>query len=290
MQFIKHLKPIRELMYKYHAKRQATNAFRNPDNPPVLIYQMGKVGSMTVYNALENSSVKNAILHIHFLSPDLQTHRNTFKQSNVYPLPHHIYLGEAIQREIRRLKKPRIKIISLLRDPIAFVLSDIFQNPHFTKESVGTKSGLIDPQKALKYLEQELRISDTFAYVYEWFDREIKHMFDIDVLSDPFAKDSGVQVYYKNKVKLLLIRLENLTEKGPKAIQSFLDLDNPLLLKARNERADLNNSDAYKEVKNKICLNRTLCEEIYSSKFVQHFYDQPMIDSFIAKWSKCGIF
>jgi len=45
--------------------------FRNFNtNPPILIYQMGKVGSTTILKSLKNAQIQNPVYHIHFLSSD----------------------------------------------------------------------------------------------------------------------------------------------------------------------------------------------------------------------------
>ncbi len=36
--------------------------------PPILIYTMGKVGSMTVYQSLKEAKLGNPVYHIHFLT------------------------------------------------------------------------------------------------------------------------------------------------------------------------------------------------------------------------------
>ena len=39
-------------------------------NPPIIVYQMGKVGSSTVYRSLVNSYLKNPVYQVHFLSDE----------------------------------------------------------------------------------------------------------------------------------------------------------------------------------------------------------------------------
>lgn len=37
---------------------------------PILVYQMGKVGSSTIVNTLKSSNINNPVYHIHFLSSE----------------------------------------------------------------------------------------------------------------------------------------------------------------------------------------------------------------------------
>jgi hypothetical protein len=280
------LKLIQASRNKKDAWRQAELAFSDPATPPILIYQMGKVASSTVYKSLAEASLTNSILQIHFLSNDLPEHRETIKEAGIDPPPFHIFLGEALSEAISKHPASPINIISLVRDPVAFVVSDIFQNPYFASESIKTDEGKIDPVKALDYIERELRKPETFSYVYEWFDRELKTVFGIDVFARPFPTEDGYGVYSNGKVRALVIRLEDLSERGPKAMQEFLSLKEPLVLKQSNVRAETEEADTYREVMGKLSLSPSLCREIYSSSFVKHFYNEELISKFISKWTK----
>ena len=284
--FIRRLKPLQALQMKIKAELEVTRAFSRLDTPPILVYQMGKVGSSTVHKSLMCSALPNPLLHLHFLSKDLSKHRETHKKAGIYPPPYHIYLGESVRKALDRSPNWPCKIISLLRDPIAFVVSDLFENPHFARESLKADENAIDPEKALKYLDWELCKPNTFNYVNEWFDRELKQVFDIDVFAEPFPVDVGYAVYCKARVEALVIRLEDLSQKGPKAISEFLRLDEPLILEQSNVRNDSKGAKAYQHVLNKICLSPSLCGKIYSSRFVKHFYDETMVKQFISKWTQ----
>ncbi len=39
-------------------------------HPPILIYQMGKVGSNTVHKTLLASGIQNPVFHVHFLTKE----------------------------------------------------------------------------------------------------------------------------------------------------------------------------------------------------------------------------
>jgi len=283
---MKQIKLLRAVAFTLKAKREATSALSNPDSPPPIIYQMGKVGSSTVYKSLMNTSLSKPILHLHFLSQDLSKHRHTLKQAGVYPPPYHIYLGEATRKLLNRHQDVPIKIISLVRDPIACLISDIFQNPYFAEESILTDTGLIDSQKASRYIDRNLSDPNAFTYIFEWFNRELKTVFGIDVFAEPFSLETGHTVYSKANVEVLVIRLEDLSEKGPKAISDFLGLGDPLILEQSNIRDNSKEKGAYLEVLENLSLSPSLCKEIYSSKFVKNFYSETMISEFILKWAK----
>jgi hypothetical protein len=193
-------------------------------------------------------------------------------------------LGEATRKLLNRNQGFPVKIISLVRDPVALIVSGIFQNPYFAGELAQTDLGSIDPQKASEYIAHKLSDPNTFAYVYGWFDRELRTVFGIDVFASPFPSETGYAVYSKGNVEALVIRLEDLSEKGPNTISDFLGLGEPLVLKKSNVRASSNAKGVYQQVKEHVSLSLSLCKTIYSSKFVTHFYNEAMIDKFTSNW------
>lgn len=268
------------------ARHEAWRALATPDVPPILVYQMGKVGSSTVYDSLVNRSLPNSILHIHFLSDSLPEYKSAHEQAGVFPAPYHLLLGEALRKMLGKKRDAPVKIISLVRDPVAVVISSLFENTYFNKTLCQADSADIDPQKAIDHLHIYFQAPDCFRYIDEWFDRELKSVFDIDVFTVPFPVEKGYATYRNKGVEALVIRLEDLTEKGPEAIAGFLGLDDPLDMQQKNVRAEVRQSDSYKSVLKSICLGQDLCREIYSSRFVKHFYSDEMIAGFISRWCK----
>jgi len=246
---------------------------------------MGKVGSSSVFQSLRNTSCGKSVLSVHFLSPELTEIKKYHKGAGIDPAPYHIYLGEAIRKILKKDTDRSCKIITIVRDPIAIVISDLFQNPYFADESLSQDGVNFSFDKVISYLERKLLDATTFSYIYEWFDRELKRIFDIDVFALPFPKEIGYAFYKKQNTEVLLIRLEDLSRNGPQIIQNFLNLKEPFEIKSSHVRSDLEEGELYSKVKRSIKLDLTLCRNIYSSDFVNHFYSDPMIEQFIAKWS-----
>ena len=87
--------------------------------------------------------------------------------------------------------------------------------------------------------------------------------FDIDVFAKPFPKDVGYTSYNKAEAEALVIRLEDLSQKGSIAISDFLGLDELIDLKKANIGNESKNAKAYKQVLRKIRLSQSLCRKIY---------------------------
>jgi hypothetical protein len=284
--FMNLVSPIISFKKRIRSIYEADSAFKNRDIPPIIVYTMGKVGSSTVYNSLLAAPLVNPVLQVHFISKDLSKNRQYHKRARIYPPPYGIYLGEAIQKKIEKDKGFPIKIISLVRDPIALIISDLFQNPHFHKEILYRKSGTIDAHKATKYLDLKLNDQRTFTYINEWFDRELRSVFGIDVFSVPFQKESGYSQYSKDNIEVIVIRLEDLSRVGHEVISDFIGITPPLTLVDSNIRANTKTKNEYSDVVKSVSLDINVCRKIYSSEFVKHFYDDKMIDHFIYRWCK----
>lgn len=270
---------------------EARRAFFHSERPLILVYQMGKVGSSTVYNSLRDMGLPNSIHHVHFLSVDLLKYRKAHERAGIFPAPYHMFMGEALRKNIGKRRGFPVKIISMVRDPIALVVSALFENTHLYKELSVPDDREIDPHIAINLLENFFNDPDNFSYVYEWFDKELKEVFDIDVFATPFPIDTGYAYYTKNNVSALVIRTENLSINGAVAIANFLNLKKPLDLQPRNVRsAGGGKAEAYQKVLSKLCINQELCRKIYASRFVRHFYTDEMIDEFIVKWTKADSF
>lgn len=279
------LEKMSTLAMRTHARLFTEYAFSKSQYPPIFVYQMGKVASTTVCTSLNQARVKNSVFHLHFLSDDLPRHIATHKNAGFRVVPYHLILGTAVRKALLKHRDTTCKIISLTRDPIAFVISNIFQNPKLVKADIENDFGEVSAEKVGDYLNRRLSVPDEFSYQDNWFDREIKKVFGIDVFEQPFASDVGYQTYVGDSAELLLIRLEDLSSKGGRAIAEFLGLSQPLELMQRNVRSSAKGSSEYEALLKNFHLDRRLCREIYSRKLVRHFYNDEMIEGFISKWT-----
>jgi hypothetical protein len=265
------------------ARLEAKMAFRQSREAPILVYQMGKVGSTTVFESLREAGLPNPILHVHAISDDVLKYREAHLHAGAGN-PYHLDLGEAIGKELERGVAKRCKIISLVRDPIAVEVSGLFEVPQFAPEEVQGPRGL-DPAKAAAYLEASLARPGALDYVFGWFDREIKRIFGIDVFAVPFPKERGAETYSGATADLLLLRLEDLDRVGSSAIRDFLALGGPFTLAPANVRADKPEAAAYRALRAHLKLSREACERIYSSRFATHFYTAEETGRFVARWT-----
>jgi len=272
--------PLRVMKRWAQARWTARCAFSG-STAPVLVYQMGKVGSSTVYQALNGALSGVPVYHVHFLSAHLAEHRCSHERSGKGPVPFHIYLGEALREQLLRHPDRPVKIISLVRDPVAFELSNLFQNPRLVGGEAGLEQLLLEDDGLRDTLQPRLAAP---GYLDGWFDREIRTVFGIDVFAEPFACERGWQRYRQGNAELLLIRLEDLSAEGPRVIADFLGLERPLALSPVNDRTSQVHGNEYRRIAASLQLDPAVLAEVYGRRFAQHFYSSAERRRMQDKW------
>lgn len=249
----------------------------------ILVYQMAKVGSTTLYFTLKETLFWTPVVHVHVLSE-----QKLASMVDLYgPNKNFIALGHDLNSKIDRAVVKRWKIVTLVRDPIARELSLFFQTmdrryPHELSNGV-----LKDPNRAVEILQSKICAFDASTDTCcTWFDRELKSRFDIDVFDFEFDQQAGYQVIQRQNVDVLIIRLEDLDRCGSIALKEFLPVCQAMPLIRKNSGSHKAYATQYREVKSKLLLPKEVCERIYSSRFATHFYGDDQRRALIERWSQ----
>ena len=257
------------------------------NSDPIIIYQMGKVGSTAVKTSLENSHIKNPIYHVHFLSwkainevEKLYLHKLRMKT------PDHVIKSKQLRKFIdNNYNKFNWKIITLVRDPVAREISDVFENLKREMPNLKINHDVETRKRVEEHIKKKLLNYDEFTdYTNCWFDQEIKDVFNYDIYSIPFKKFIGYQIYKNKNVDILLIRLEDLTNVFSVSLKEFIKEDNVTLIK-NNSAANKNYRKLYSKVLENINIPKNVLDRIYSSKYSNHFYTKNEIKSLKSRWS-----
>jgi len=250
---------------------KAANTLRSQLPDPMLVYQMSKVGSSTVSTSLRNAGVGN--LHVHFIgehwSKAAEHHRERGDE-----LPQNLYRGWALRYWLR-LRRTQVKVITLVRDPVARKLSSAFQLRRYNPDL-----SLDDASAAKQWLQENVDFNGSPPYESVWFDREIKAVFDIDVYDHSFDPEKGYTRIQTPRADILVLRLEDLDDLIPSVVSDFVDA--PLTVERANTRSD----DTYQTIKRTFALPTSTLERVYSQRMVQHFYADREIEAFIDSWSE----
>lgn len=247
-------------------------------NPPILVYTAPKTGSSTVVKSLVKLELPNPIYKTHVLSysgmkdnENWEISRNpSGKASNLN------VLSKLLRKKIDQNKDKNIhwKIITLVRDPIARIVSSLFQGIN-----KGRHPDLLDKKSQLK-IEDTLNLLQSmfgdFIRLSEndtcwWFDQELKQVFGIDVCRYPYDHEKGYIRICENRADVLVIRLEDLDRCLDNAISEFLGT-NKFEMVLANITKNKKVASEYTDIKKQIQIPDEVCSKIYASKYAQHFY------------------
>ncbi len=241
---------------------------------PILIYQMGKVGSSAVYKSVKALELPNALYHVHFLDPDnTQAAIDYYQSRSKAVLPGHLKESLHLQSYIRAHRSDhRWKIITLVRDPISRALSDFFQNQSAILNHPVLHEGSDAHDQVLETLLERFRqFNEAEDYACTWFDKELKRVFDFDIFAHHFPKARGYQIYSHTNVDILCLKLERLNDVFAQAFKQFTGVTINRL-----DPANRASQKPYKKAYNRIChaltLPNPLLERIYNTRFARQFY------------------
>lgn len=249
----------------------------------ILVYQMAKVGSSTLYRTLEQTFFWKPTFHVHFLSEK----RLDILEAMYGEKHRFVTLGKYLNFKINGSAVRKWKIVTLVRDPIAREISLFFQtmDRRYPEEVVGGKIKDID--RVVEILQHKISAFDeSSSKACLWFDRELKHNFDIDVFDTDFDQQKGYQIIRTDRTEVLIFRLENLNECSEAALQEFFDCEQSIELISQNIGSQKAYGEQYKIVKSKVVIPKEVCIRIYSSRLMRHFYEDATRERFIDRWSK----
>lgn len=278
-----------EVLIRLRHQRQIIQYHRSPmrKKEPLLIYQMGKVGSSSIRRSIRSLDTDFAPYHLHYMS-GIGYMKQLCRRQTI-PLQDHILASIYCRKLVKEFRKTgrRLKVISLVREPIAKNISQFFQNIDVVYPDFGY-------QEKLKTMSMKELTDDSIAFFIAnfvhkdplvWFDVEMKPFFDLDVYQTPFDHERGYQIYENARCKALVVRLENLGQCIRTAMSEFIGLDNFELVN-ENIGSGKYYADVYKEMKRCINLPDAYLEEMYTSKMARYFYTDSEIDKFKKRWRR----
>ena len=283
---------LAQAYYQFALGRRARH--RTYRHDPILIYQMGKVGSTTIKRSLQALDLDAPIYHIHVLSQEgidriEGIYRRTWARGQ-HPRPLHLWHSQFLRKQILRgMNNKRRKVITLVRDPIARNISSFFEVLDLELEFQYEQKA---SQMQLDHLVDELIENFWNRFIHHerpltWFDDELKAVFGIDVFATEFPHSRGFQIFSTDTVDVLLIRLEDLDRCARDAFNSFLGLDTFDLI-PDNVGAEKYYAAGYRRFLEKIIFPDSYLETLYNSVYARHFYTPDELAAFETQWRRTG--
>ncbi|MEF1341639.1 putative capsular polysaccharide synthesis family protein, partial [Vibrio rotiferianus] len=131
-------------------------------------------------------------------------------------------------------KRDNLKIITLVRDPVATVLSRFFQDLHI-QFIEGKKNESIHKDMNETYLHLEHCFDNHInkSYFSNWFDNELKRNFNIDIFTEETDCSQPSFRFTHNNRDVLLVKCESLSNLNNE-LSDFLQIED-FELKNSNE-------------------------------------------------------
>ena len=260
---------------------------------PIIVYQMGKVGSSSILKSLRSMNLDRRVFQVHSLRPETLRRLRRIYYNDDYgywykkyqPRSSHLLVGDYLRRQLDLgLRGRRLQIVTLVRDPVARNVSSFFQTLDLRISDF--------VEKYLSGLITTVQLGEIFLEEFEehempliWLDKELKDMLGIDVYATPFPKAKGYQIYKGGLADVLLIKLEMLNQCAQDAFKEFLGIEN-FIMSLSNEAIDKTYANIYREFVRSLALPSSYLKMMYNSKYIHHFYSNEEIHRFMAKWSK----
>lgn len=260
----------------------------------VIIYQPGKVGSSSVHSILRESDERE-VTKIHGLVYQYAGRYGDILRTDINYLQQISKSGLSSNHKKRTLKNTlgdlmriskarkaikqnnRIKIITLVREPISRNFSSFFQN---YRDIYG--EGFL--RFSIDKIDHEFKNRFNHLNVLEWYDYEFKKVIKLDLFTDQFDKEKGYCIMQKGKFDVLVLKMEQLNHVWKEAFEGIgLHVQK---MKHTHAGSKKDYKDLYNNYKMQLKLEPEFLDSIYSSKYMTTFYDDSEIEQFYQNWSR----
>jgi hypothetical protein len=256
---------------------------------PIFVFQMGRVGSNSVEHSLRTAyralSLDVPVYHAHYMSNyDMVEARAKQDLPDPTLFIRDLQLARGLRKAILEdPAAPRLKVISLVRDIIARNVSTFYYAlPEFIPD---WEQRLKDNSLTVDYLHEVFISKKSYELTaLNWFEEQLKPVFDVDVYEAPFPKELGYKIYSSPKADLLVMRLESLSNCAEQAIRQFLGLHD-FRMSTVNTGDDRKTGQLQRIFKTKP-LPREYVNRMYASKLSRHFYTDAELETFTRYWTE----
>jgi hypothetical protein len=254
-----------------------------------VVYQMGKVGSSSVFESMRRAEL-GTVHKVHYLADEgISKARQRYRDfGGAVSVPY-----EETTCLLRRLLADRTteilwKVVTLVREPIARDVSAYIQ----MVDLLNPELVIGEPQVgriARAAAAQFIGFDQSTNYTCRWFDDEFSRVFGIDVFAYPFDRSKGWQRILAGNVDVLLIRLEDLDQAFAAAMLEFTGRRVPLLYRSSRSPQKLQaayRQDVYRQILGRLRISERACERVYRSRYARHFYSDAELELFRNRWSR----
>lgn len=238
-----------------------------------IIYTMGRVGTVSLRDAIQRTAPYTHIGVTHYLTETGLRDREAFRGNP--------------DRRSRRIREflhdsndstvPHL--ITLVRDPVARDVSSVAKEAQVRRYSgtEGSPSNASDLQRAF--------FSNGPKTSLGWMDEELGAFLGMNPYAVPFSHEQGYQIRDLDRGRLLILKLSSLSRSFSAAMQQFVGCSfaDPLV---RNNSSDGHMGDVNRAFSKALTLSNDLLDTYYNSRFARHFFTEPEREQMRSRWAK----
>ncbi|MDR2954763.1 MAG: putative capsular polysaccharide synthesis family protein [Prevotella sp.] len=255
-----------KLIYRQEAKKTNDSIY--------LIYTMGKVASMSVLDAITKRLPHVPVFAMHYMSKanldkqESQLGESIHWDNRLYKNMHTQHALK-IRKCIEESPQKQIKIITVIREPLNQIISQIFQQLN------------LHDVELLKIMTPESPVD--YDYPEKWCNEELKAFSGINILDKTFNPHKGYEVYEYGRFSLLVIRFEDINRVFSAAMNDFSSVGD-WILGGKNKAENKGYAIEYRKFRSELAIMPDVIKNVYSSPFVRHFYTDEEITIFKKQW------
>lgn len=230
---------------------------------------------------------------------------NALHRHQLLPYPAFRENEEEIYQEFSKfIKREKIKIITLVREPIIHDLSLFFnflQEPYrkwyqgfkvdfdtlyqeHLEDNWGEDAEWKTDFDSYEEFNIQCMLGGRHYGYFEWFEYEIKELFEIDVLEYPFDQEAGYTIIKQDNMEMLVMQMEKLDSLVP-VLAEFVEISD-FQLHNTNVAEDKEYQYIYKGVRETMTYPQWYVNLYYKdNKYMNHFYSKEEQKSFLEKVS-----
>jgi len=241
----------------------------------LFVFTVGKVGSSPVFDSCSLLPLYE-VYHLHHLTPQaINVHKRPFENKPEGMYKHIKDVVKIIDEKV--IGNEPIKVINVVRDPIARSLSHFFQN-HYMPGSDKAKSPL-ELSKANNNEVVYERIKEAFIRCsnhqepMQWTNSELKYIAQLNPYSKSINSKKGFGLISNGNTEILTLQCEIGDEKKLKYINKFLN-SNLKTLKKSNVTSRKEIGSIYQMLKSRLNLASNFLNNIYQNEYCKHYTDK----------------
>lgn len=230
---------------------------------PVVVYAAGRVGSVSMLNALRRAGVFS--FKVEFFDHRVLTSSKFCK------------------RQVLESNKPA-KFIVLVRDPVEVLYSLYFSKlvrGHIPKATAAFAAGEVS--KLVEFFHTEILETDYIPTYLHWFETEFAPHLNFSIFDKPFNPSDKSTQFSEGRFDFLVLRTDLPDTEKEQQVKKFLDIDT-FALKRENEKSSSEHATLYTAFKRELKITPDKLDMIYTSPYAQHFFSAEEIAVMRQRW------